>query len=143
MKYYKKVNNTPTLSKHEKQYLYQYNNYKLNQGCQLLYHQFLQRKQFFDLVYYLSDYHGFKSIQAPEMYEQFMIPGKGYSGSGYFQKLKAILLYKPQQVSPDGRLDLFLKMEKIKLAYIVLKSTFTVNTLNQMGINFLALHNDF
>ena len=53
------------------------------------------------------------------------------------------MLYKPQQVSPDGRLDLFLKMEKIKLAYIVLKSKFTISTLNEMGIKFLALHDDF
>jgi hypothetical protein len=46
-------------------------------------------------------------------------------------------------VSPDGRLDLFLKMEKIKLAYIVIKSHFSINTLNEMGIKLLSLHDDF
>jgi hypothetical protein len=59
MGYYRKVDNVPKLSKHEKQYLYQYNNYKLNYGCHLLYHRCQQRKQYFNLLYYLSDYHGF------------------------------------------------------------------------------------
>ena len=65
MTYYKKVNRKPMLNKHEKQYIYQYNNYKMNDGCQLLYHRTMQRKQFFDISYYLSDYHGFYSVQAP------------------------------------------------------------------------------
>ena len=58
-----------------------------------------------------------------------MIPGKGYVGAGYFQRIKAILLYKPQLVGPDGNLDLFLKMEKIKLAYVLVKSVFKINFL--------------
>ena len=72
-----------------------------------------------------------------------MIPGKNYSGAGYFQRLKAILLYKPQEVSPDGTLALFLKMERIKLAYLSLKSKFQMHVLKDLGIDILALPDDF
>ena len=70
-----------------------------------------------------------------------MIPGKGNQGAGYFQRLRAILFYQPQVVSPEGKLDLFLKMEKIKLAYVVLKSTFKVKFLEDMGFDVVALPN--
>ena len=81
----------------------------------------------------------FKNQSAPITYQQFLIPGKGYRGAGYFQRLKAILFYQPQIIKPTGELDLFLKMEKIKLAYVVLKSTFKLNFMEQMGFSFLAL----
>ena len=64
-------------------------------------------------------------------------------GAGYFQRIKAILNYKPQVVGPDGNLDLFLKMEKIKLAYVLLKSTFKMNFLEKMGFDTVALSDDF
>ena len=82
-------------------------------------------------------------MSAPEIFEQFMIPDKKYAGAGYFQGLRSLLLYKPQQIAPDGKLDLFLKMEKIKLAYVMMKSTFKINVLEAMGINFLALPDEF
>ena len=91
----------------------------------------------------VADLYQFDGVAAPEMFEQFMIPSKGYAGSGYFQRLKAILLYKPQEISPDGRLDLFLKMEKIKLAYLALKSKFQLHVLKDMGIDILPLPYDF
>ena len=72
-----------------------------------------------------------------------MIPGKSYQGAGYFQRLRAIFFYQPQVVSPEGKLDLFLKMEKIKLAYVVLKSTFKVKFLEDMGFDVLALPKEF
>ena len=131
------------MNKHEKQYIFQYNNKKINQGCKILYHVTEQRKLYFDLVYFLSDYYMFQSIRKPEVYEEFMLPGKGYQGAGYFQRLKAILLYQPQIVKPDGELDLFLKMEKTKLAYVVLKTHFKVNFMEDMGFSFLALPDNF
>jgi hypothetical protein len=39
------------------------------------------------------------------------------------------MLYKPQNIGPDGQKDLFLKMEKTKLAYLQLKNTFKINFL--------------
>ena len=77
------------------------------------------------------------------MFEQFMIPTKDYAGAGYFQRLKSVLLYKPQEISPNGRLDLFLKMEKIKLAFLALKSKFQLHELKAMGFDILALPDDF
>jgi hypothetical protein len=135
--------NQPTIDKHEMQYIFEYNNRKINDGCKLLYHKAQQRKTFFDCMEYLCYYYGFKNVTAPEMYEQFTIPGKGFSGAGYFQRLRAMMLYKPQQVAADGKLDLFLKMEKIKLAYIVVKTTFKINVLQEMGFDFLALPSQF
>ena len=55
------------------------------------------------------------------MYQKFMIPGKGFNGAGYFQRLRSILLYNPQVVSPEGKLALFVKMENAKLAYMAIK----------------------
>ena len=72
-----------------------------------------------------------------------MIPGKGFAGAGYFQRLRAIFFYQPQLVSPEGKLDLFLKMEKIKLAYVVLKSTFKIKFLEDIGFSVLALPSQF
>lgn len=77
------------------------------------------------------------------MYEQFIIPGKEHKGSGYFQRMKAISLYKPQIVGPNGELDLFLKMEKIKLAYVLLKTTFKINFLEKIGFDMVALSSNF
>lgn len=67
-----------------------------------------------------------------------MIPSKYNKGAGYFQKLRGILLYKPQIIGPYGELDLFLKMEKIKLAYLVLKKTFKLNFLEKIGFDVFA-----
>lgn len=107
--------------------MFNFNKKRLNRGCKIFYHQTEQRRKYFDFVYYLSDFYRFKSLQIPKVYEEFSLPGKGFQGSGYFQRLKAILLYKPQVVSPDGKIDLFLKMEKTKLAYILLKSNFKLS----------------
>lgn len=95
------------------------------------------------MVKYLSDIYGFSTTEEPQMFEEVFIPSKGYIGAGYFQRLKAILLYKPQVVREDGSTDLFLKMERIKLAYIILKSTFKVNFLEKIGFDFIALSNKF
>ena len=81
------------------------------------------------MVYYLSDFYEFKSLKIPPVYEEFLLPGKGLQGAGYFQRLKAILLYKPLIISPEGKLDLFYKMERTKLAYVLLKSTFKLSFL--------------
>lgn len=95
----------------------------------MLYHKYQQRMQFWQMIKYLSDYYGFPTEEEPVMFEEVFIPSKEYIGAGYFQRLKAILLYKPQIVKEDGSIDLFLKMEKIKLAYVILKSTFKINFL--------------
>ena len=126
---YFKWKNEPNLNKYEKNYIYAYNRKRINQGCKILFHETEQRKQYFSIIEYLSDYYGFRSTIAPSMYEPFLLPGKGYQGAGFFQRLKSILLYQHQIVSNDGKVDLFLKMEKIKLAYMVLKSNLKVNFL--------------
>lgn len=53
------------------------------------------------------------------------------------------MLYKPQIVGPDGQIDLFLKMEKIKLAYLLLKKTFKLNFLQKIGIDVFALNSTY
>ena len=37
----------PILDTHEKQYIFTYNNNKINRGCKLLYHKTQQRKEYF------------------------------------------------------------------------------------------------
>lgn len=46
-------------------------------------------------------------------------------------------------VTPHGDLDLFLNMERSKLAYLLVKNYFKVSYLRKMGFDFLALSNNF
>ncbi len=54
-----------------------------------------------------------------------------------------MLVYKPNHVTPFGDLGLFLSMERIKLCYLIVKFNFKINYLEKMGIDILALNNDF
>ena len=54
-----------------------------------------------------------------------------------------MLAYKPNEVSPFGDMSLFLSMERAKLVYLTIKSTFKINYLQQLGIDILVLNNNF
>ena len=46
-------------------------------------------------------------------------------------------------VNEHGDLDLFLNMERTKLAYLTIKNHFKVSYLKKMGFDFLTLSNNF
>lgn len=77
------------------------------------------------------------------VYEEFSLPDKHSKNMGFFERLYSLLLYKPKVVTPNGDLDLFLKMEKTKLCYLSIKNHFKINYLKKMGVDFLALGSQY
>lgn len=71
-----------------------------------------------------------------------MLPNKSGKG-GFFGKLKKMLLYKPAYLTPYGDMGLFVSMERTKLCYLVMKSTFKMSRLEKMGLTIFALNNEF
>ena len=71
------------------------------------------------------------------------MPNKRSKG-GFMQKLRNILAYKANPVTPFGDLGLFNSMERAKLCFLMLKSTFKVNFLQrELGMTIFALNNEF
>ena len=63
---------------------------------------------------------------------------------GFFQKLRNILVYKPNFITPYGDMALFNSMERTKLCYLMLKSTFKVNSLQKLlKMDMLTVNNAF
>ena len=55
-----------------------------------------------------------------------------------------MLVYKPSYVTPYGDMALFNSMERTKLCYLMLKSTFKVNYLQrELNMEILSLNNAF
>lgn len=71
-----------------------------------------------------------------------MLPSK-HSKGGFFEKLNLMLSYIPDYTSPYGHLALFSSMERTKLCYLQVKSTFKINYLNQIGVDIFAFSNEF
>ena len=79
----------------------------------------------------------------PDLYEDFALSNKQAKG-GFFQKLRNMLVYKPTFVSPYGEMALFNSMERTKLCYLMMKSTFKVNYLQrELKMEILSLNNMF
>jgi hypothetical protein len=72
---------------------------------------------------------GYHIYEEPITYEPFTLPDKSTEGISFFGRLRNILFFKPMTVTPDGGLSLFLKMERIKLGYLNLKTHFKIDYL--------------
>ena len=81
--------------------------------------------------------------EEPISFFEFHLPDKRSKNSGFFDKLEALLLYKPMTVGEAGELDLFVKMERTKLCYLSVKHAFKINFLRKMGFDFLCLPDPF
>ena len=81
--------------------------------------------------------------EEPISFFEFYLPDKRSKNSSFFDKLEALLLYKPMTVGEAGELDLFVKMERTKLCYLSVKHAFKINFLRKMGFDFLCLPDAF
>jgi hypothetical protein len=108
-----------------------------------MYLRIKQRQEFFEMNKQLLAKYEYEYSDEPLAYEEFYLPDKSSKSGSFFEKLYSLLLYKPQVVSPQGDLDLFLKMEKSKLCYLAIKDHFKMSYLRKMGFDFFALSNNF
>ena len=52
-------------------------------------------------------------------------------------------MFRPLVVGPNGELELFLKMEKTRLSYLILLEHFRLENFNKFGYEIFTLHNSF
>ncbi len=79
----------------------------------------------------------------PTVFEEFSLPDKNSKGATFFNKFESIMFYKPLVVTKEGDLSLFLNMERTKLAYMLIKKTFKVNYLSNIGVDIFPMENNF
>jgi hypothetical protein len=131
------------ISNEEKIYLYEYNRGKINEGCERVLSSLKKRREYFELQKTICAKYEYKVWDDPEFYEEFILPNKDSKG-GFFQKLRNILVYKPNLVTPYGDMALFNSMERTKLCYLMLKRVFKINYLQRiLQMDLLCLNNEF
>jgi hypothetical protein len=132
---------TEEVDNQEDVYLFEYNRGKLNAGCRKEYARQNKRRLYYELQKNILQKHGYPCMDDPPFLEDFQA---NHQRGGFFDKLRGILKYRPTACSPYGDMVLFNSMERTKLCYLQLKSTFKINQLQQhLGFEFVALNNDF
>lgn len=137
---YKEDNNLTNI---EKSYIFEYNRRRINRGCEKLFSIFKKRREIFQISKLIAEKHDYKVYEEPISFFEFYLPDKRSKNSSFFDKLEALLLYKPMMVGEIGELDLFMKMERTKLCYLIVKHSFKINFLRKMGFDFLCLPDTF
>lgn len=131
------------ISNEEKVYLHEHNRGKLNDGCNKILSTLKKRREYFELQKYICHKYKYNVHDEVDLYVDFVLPNKDAKG-GFFQRLRNILAYKPHLVSPYGEMALFNSMERTKLCYLMLKSTFKISYLQkELKMDILALNNEF
>jgi hypothetical protein len=106
------------LSAEEKDYIYRLSRYKYNLGVEKVYTKVKKQRRYFDILKQLSEKYHYRVYEPPTLYTEFRVLPKRKK---FFNRLKHMLLYRESLVSPYGRLELFNRMERIKVAYSVLR----------------------
>lgn len=61
----------------------------------------------------------------------------------FFDRWASFLFYKENIINPYGDLSLFLKMERIKLCYLILREHIRVENLHKINCHLFAINDDF
>ena len=74
----------------------------------------------------LSKAYGYSYYKYKKVFSEFILANKN---APFFDRLRSLLFYREKIVSPYGDLSLFVKAERIKLAYLCLSEFIRVENL--------------
>jgi hypothetical protein len=124
----------------EKDYLYRVNRFKFNSGVEKLYVRIKKQRRYTEILRTLTTKYGYKTHQYPQLYTKFKLPPKSKK---FFSRLGGMLLYRESLVGAYGELELFIKMERIKLAYFVLLEHVRVENFYMLNCSIFTLSDSF
>lgn len=82
-----------------------------------MYRNIKNRHAYFILVKELMERRGYNALPNPAIYTRFFRLNKHKK---FADRLQTLLMFKPLLVGPDEKYGLFLRMERAKLAYLIL-----------------------
>lgn len=83
---------------------------------------------------------GYRVFDNPSVYTSFFRLSKHKK---FADRLQTLLMFKPLVVGPEKKTGLFLRMERTKLAYLIVEEFLRIENFPRMGLEVFAMHNTY
>lgn len=111
-----------------------------NKGSLKMLRHVRNRHAYFELVKDLMRRMGYRVFENPPVYTNFFRLSKHKK---FADRLQTLLMFKPLVVGPNQKEGLFLRMERAKLAYLILEEFLRIENFPRIGLEVFALHNTY